>query len=119
MHYSDAGLRKLLAPVGPHWKEWRHAFHIAVLEKLPLSKKEIDIVFTHASSKAAWRGFGAKARIEDKMYHVYQETGNLVSASMPAAISMAKESCQLKRSDRVLCWIGSAGMSFNISSFRF
>jgi 3-oxoacyl-[acyl-carrier-protein] synthase III len=91
----------------------------AVLAKLPIPKKDIDIVFTHASSKAAWHGYGEKAGIEDKMYHIYPETGNLVSASIPAAIAMAKESGELKRGDRVLCWVGSAGMSFNVSSFRF
>ncbi|WP_246279110.1 hypothetical protein [Paraburkholderia ultramafica] len=38
---------------------------------------------------------------------------------MPAAISLAKDSGRLKRGDRVLCWVGSAGMSFNVSSFKF
>lgn len=91
----------------------------AVLTKLPVPKKDIDIVFTHASSKAAWHGYGEKAGIEDKMFHIYPETGNLVSASIPAAISLAKDSGSLKRGDRVMCWVGSAGMSFNASSFRF
>ncbi|REG50531.1 3-oxoacyl-[acyl-carrier-protein] synthase III [Paraburkholderia sp. BL6669N2] len=91
----------------------------AVLTKLPVPKKDIDIVFTHASSKAAWQGYGAKVGIDDKMYHIYPETGNLVSASIPAAISLAKDGGRLKRGDRVLCWVGSAGMSFNVSSFKF
>ncbi|MET3449731.1 3-oxoacyl-[acyl-carrier-protein] synthase III C-terminal domain-containing protein [Ralstonia sp. 1138] len=90
-----------------------------VLAKIAVPKNEIDIVFTHASSKAAWHGYGVSAGIEDRMYHIYPETGNLVSASIPAAISLAMESGRLKRGDRVLCWVGSAGMSFNSSSFRF
>ncbi|MEX3910132.1 3-oxoacyl-[acyl-carrier-protein] synthase III C-terminal domain-containing protein, partial [Paraburkholderia sp. BR14319] len=36
------------------------------------------------------------------MYHIYPDTGNLVSASIPAAISMAKETGKLKRGDRAL-----------------
>jgi acyl-CoA:acyl-CoA alkyltransferase len=87
--------------------------------KLAVPRKDIDIVFTHASSKAAWHGYGVKAGIDDKMYHIYPDTGNLVSASIPAAISMAKESGKLKRGDRAMCWVGSAGMSFNVSSFIF
>jgi len=90
-----------------------------VLSKLPVPKSEIDIVFTHASSKAAWHGYGVRAGIDDKIYHIYPETGNLVSASIPAAISLARDSGRLNRGDRVLCWVGSAGMSFNASSFRF
>jgi 3-oxoacyl-[acyl-carrier-protein] synthase III len=89
------------------------------LNKLPFPKKEIDIVFTHASSKAAWHRYGEKAGIADKIFHIYQNTGNLVSASIPAALSLAKKSGRLKRDDKVLCWVGSAGMSFNISSFKF
>ncbi|PXX17359.1 3-oxoacyl-[acyl-carrier-protein] synthase III C-terminal domain-containing protein [Paraburkholderia tropica] len=92
---------------------------IDVFAKLAVPRKDIDIVFTHASSKAAWHGYGVKAGIDDKMYHVYPDTGNLVSASIPAAISLAKESGALKRGDRALCWVGSAGMSFNVSSFIF
>lgn len=108
-----------------HFTSFGHELHknsdelTAVLGKLPVPKKDIDIVFTHASSKAAWHAYGAKAGIEDKMYHIYPETGNLVSASIPAAISLAKESGHLKRGDRVVCWVGSAGMSFNVSSFKF
>ncbi|MBB3257330.1 3-oxoacyl-[acyl-carrier-protein] synthase III [Paraburkholderia bannensis] len=90
-----------------------------VFGKLSVPKSAIDIVFTHASSKAAWHGYGVKAGIEDKMFHIYPETGNLVSASIPAALAMAKDSGRLKRGDRAACWVGSAGMSFNVSSFRF
>jgi acyl-CoA:acyl-CoA alkyltransferase len=98
----------------------RHSEEITdVLDRLPVPKSDIDIVFTHASSKAAWHGYGVKAGIDDKMFHIYPETGNLVSASIPTAISLARDSGALNRGDRVLCWVGSAGMSFNVSSFRF
>lgn len=89
------------------------------LNKLSMKKNDINIVFTHASSKSAWSKYGEKAGITDKMFHIYQSTGNLVSASIPAAISLAKESGKLKRGNQVVCWVGSAGMSFNVSSFRF
>ncbi|MES2770699.1 MAG: 3-oxoacyl-ACP synthase [Pseudomonadota bacterium] len=60
------------------------------IKNLPIKKSEIDIVFTHASSKTAWTGYGKKAGISEKIYHIYQNTGNLVSASVPAAISRQK-----------------------------
>jgi 3-oxoacyl-[acyl-carrier-protein] synthase III len=81
--------------------------------------KNVDIVFTHASSKSAWHSYGQKAGIAEKIYHIYQNTGNLVSASVPTAISLAIEENKLKRGDKVLCWVGSAGMSFGTMDFTF
>ncbi len=54
-----------------------------------------------------------------KVYHIYQETGNLVSASIPAAIAMSCSDNSLKRGDNVIFWVGSAGMSFNVTNFNY
>ncbi len=90
-----------------------------LFRNLPDSKKELDIVFTHASSKAEWHKYGQAIGIEDKIYHIYQKTGNLVSASVPAAMVLAKEEGKLKSNDKVLVWVGSAGMSFSAINFSF
>ena len=83
------------------------------------NKDKINIVFTHASSKLEWQKFGNQINLVDKLYHIYPSTGNLVSASVPTAIHQAIESKSLQRGDNVALWVGSAGMSYNSTSFTY
>lgn len=76
------------------------------------NKDLIDIVFTHASSKTEWTKCAQEVGIDKKIYHIYQKTGNLVSASLPAGIALAFMDGKLKEKSNIFCWIGSAGMSF-------
>jgi 3-oxoacyl-[acyl-carrier-protein] synthase III len=41
----------------------------------------------------------------------------VVSASVPAGIALAKEKGEIQRGDRLVTWVGSAGMSFSVCSF--
>jgi acyl-CoA:acyl-CoA alkyltransferase len=41
----------------------------------------------------------------------------VVSASVPAGIALAKEGGEVRRGDRLVTWVGSAGMSFSACSF--
>lgn len=70
-----------------------------------------DIVFTHTSSKRTWDSICVDLGVQDKLYHIVQQTGNVVSASVPTAISMAEKDGSLKRGDNVLVLFGSAGGS--------
>jgi 3-oxoacyl-[acyl-carrier-protein] synthase III len=92
---------------------------IKLFKTLSINKKDIDIVFTHASSKTEWEKYGKLIDIDEKIYHIYQKTGNLISASVPAAISLALDEKKIKKGDRILSWVGSAGMSFNATYFVF
>lgn len=83
------------------------------------NKKALDAVFVHASSKKAWDEFGAKIGVRDKIHHVYHKTGNLVSASIPAAIFDAIESGALVRGNQLALWVGSAGMSFSAARLGY
>lgn len=87
--------------------------------RLQLGPHDIDIAFTHASSKREWQGLADSLGIGEKVFHIFQDTGNLVSASIPAAISAALDSGALNRGDRALIWAGSAGMSFAASHFTY
>lgn len=84
-----------------------------------IKRDEIDIVFTHASSKSEWQACADAVGMGDKVYHIYQKTGNLISASVPGAMSLALEEQLLKRGNKVLFWVGSAGMSFSTITFTF
>lgn len=80
---------------------------------------DFDIAFTHTSSKAEWARFGEKCGIGSKIYHTYDRIGNVVSASIPASMALARADGRLKKGDRVLSCMGSAGMSLNVTTFNF
>ncbi|HEV2524244.1 MAG TPA: 3-oxoacyl-[acyl-carrier-protein] synthase III C-terminal domain-containing protein [Gammaproteobacteria bacterium] len=92
---------------------------IKLFRELSIPVENIDIVFTHASSSTAWESAGKVVGIDGKIHHIYPQTGNLVSASIPAAMAMALQENKFKRGDRVVCWVASAGMSFAAFSFVF
>ncbi|MBU6338669.1 MAG: hypothetical protein KGQ36_01675 [Rickettsiales bacterium] len=92
---------------------------VKLFNSMSVNKEKIDIVFTHASSKNEWQKYGDTVGIGNKIYHIYHRTGNLVSASVPAAMFLAEQEGKLKRGAKVLSWVGSAGMSFNGTLFEF
>lgn len=90
---------------------------IDVLQRLKTPLDEIKAFFPHAASKQLWFDAGTELGVADRIWFVYPEYGNLVSASAPAGMAMAMESGAIREGDRVGGWIGSAGMSF--ASFAF
>ena len=81
--------------------------------------EQADVVFTHSSSLPAWTSVGREHGFAEKIFHIYPETGNVVSASIPAAMSLAKKAGKLLKGDQVMFLMGSAGMSFALSRFVF
>jgi 3-oxoacyl-[acyl-carrier-protein] synthase III len=81
------------------------------LAGLQMDQAQFKRVFVHASSKTDWTNYGQAAGIADKIHHISHRTGNLVSASIPAAIHHALCQGQLQQDDSCLFWVGSAGMS--------
>ncbi|MFI6729048.1 3-oxoacyl-ACP reductase [Streptomyces sp. R-74717] len=90
-----------------------------VFKRLDAPKEEATAVFTHASSKRFWQEMADGVGLGDKIFHVFQNTGNIVSASVPTAIATAVSEGRLKRGDRAIGWLGSAGMSFSAFSFVY
>lgn len=88
-----------------------------LLDRLKMACEDADIVFTHTSSSAEWHKAGEKHGFAEKLYHLYPNTGNVVSASIPASLAQAKIDGRLKPEDRVVLLMGSAGMSFAAGSF--
>jgi 3-oxoacyl-[acyl-carrier-protein] synthase III len=86
-----------------------------VLQRTGIRMDEVDIIFTHTSSLTEWQSLGESLGIAEKISHVYQNIGNVVSASIPAAMSIAK----LNKGTRILSLMGSAGMSFCVNDFTF
>ncbi|MFI9505226.1 3-oxoacyl-[acyl-carrier-protein] synthase III C-terminal domain-containing protein [Nocardia sp. NPDC052566] len=90
---------------------------LAVFERLDPPIEEVAALFTHASSKRYWQGMADKVGLGSAIHHVYDKTGNVVSASVPAAIASAMAEGRLRDGDRAACWVGSAGMSFGAFTF--
>lgn len=80
---------------------------------------QADVVFTHSSSMPAWTHVGREHGFAEKIFHIYPDTGNVVSASIPAAMSLARKAGKLRKGDQVMFLMGSAGMSFALSRFVF
>ena len=70
-----------------------------------------DQVFTHTSSPRAWSRILSAVGLEDRCIDIARDTGNLVSASIPTAISMAVESGAFQRGQEAMVLFGSAGAS--------
>jgi 3-oxoacyl-[acyl-carrier-protein] synthase III len=90
---------------------------IDVFRRLSAPHDSIRMVFPHASSKRDWHDGADVLGIRDRLFHIYPEYGNVVSASVPAGLALALESGRIQRGDRLATWVGSAGMSFSACSF--
>ena len=89
-----------------------------VFRKLCCPLEEIRMVFPHTASKKLWEDTGKEVG-SPPVYYVYPDYGNLVSASVPAGIDLARGEGAIKRGDRLVGWVGSAGMSFAAYSFIY
>ncbi|MGB3439126.1 MAG: 3-oxoacyl-[acyl-carrier-protein] synthase III C-terminal domain-containing protein [Actinophytocola sp.] len=90
---------------------------LTVLERLGVAPDTVTALFTHASSKNIWQGMADKVGLGHTIEHVYHKTGNVVSASIPAAIAAAIDAGRLRPGERGVGWVGSAGMSFGAFTF--
>ncbi len=91
----------------------------AVFERLTVPLDEVKALFTHASSKRYWQRMADEAGLGSVVHHVFDRTGNIVSASVPTAISSALDRGVVRPGDRAVGWVGSAGMSFCAFTFVF
>lgn len=89
-----------------------------VFRRLRCPFDEIRMVFPHAVSKKLYEDAGKEVGAPP-IYYIYPQYGNLVSASVPAGIDLARQEGLIKRGDRLVGWLGSAGMSFAAYSFIY
>lgn len=79
-----------------------------------------DIWFPHAASAEACRISAEQLDLGAKLYYAtFPRYGNLVSASIPAAIHLALEEKRLTRGSKVVLCPASAGMSFALVDFVY
>ncbi|MEV6276624.1 3-oxoacyl-[acyl-carrier-protein] synthase III C-terminal domain-containing protein [Nocardia sp. NPDC051832] len=92
---------------------------LGVYRGLEVDPEKVSALFTHASSKRHWQMMADSVGLGEVIHHVFPATGNLVSASVPTAMASAIEAGALRRGERAVGWVGSAGMSFGAFSFVY
>jgi 3-oxoacyl-[acyl-carrier-protein] synthase III len=75
----------------------------------------IDLWLPHAASEANFRLIARKVGVGERLYtKVFRRYGNLISASIPAAIVMAQQDGMLRRGNRIVMCPATAGMAFGL-----
>ena len=98
-----------------------HGLPLAVdqFKNAGIQPEDVDILFTHSSSKKDWSEIAELCGLGAKVYDLYARYGNVVSAAVPAAMALAAEEGALKRGQRVVALVASAGMSFSTAAFTY
>lgn len=100
-----------------HEEGAKHA--LAAFDALGISHEDVDVVIPHSSSRTISEQLAQARGLLPKTYSIYQTYGNVVSASLPVGLFEAARTGFLKRGDRVMTWMGAAGMSFSATLFEF
>jgi len=79
-----------------------------------------DICFGHAASERASQLIGLRLGLPYNLYYpTHSNYGNTVSASVPLAMSLALADGRVRRGDKVLVIVRSAGITVGLASFTF
>ncbi len=79
-----------------------------------------DIVFGHSVSVPVSRIVLRQLKLDPaRYYEIFPTYGNVVSASLPLAMSLAQDEGRLQRGHRVLLVMGGAGLTTALSTFMF
>lgn len=85
-----------------------------------LVSSQFDICFSHSVSMKAARSVADALNLPFSIHFpTHVEFGNTAAASVPLAMSLAYQQERLKRGDRVLVAVGSAGITIGFASFTF
>jgi len=84
-----------------------------------LRERPHDIVFGHNPSEPACILVARRLGVEDRYFPTHRDYGNTVSAALPLGMSLARAAGRLRRGDRVLLAVGSAGITVGFASLTF
>ena len=94
---------------------------VQIFEADPKLRNERHVIcFGHAASERAIKMIGERLGLPLDMYvQTHSRFGNTVSASVPLGISVALSGGRLRRGDKTLIIVGSAGIAVGIASFTY
>lgn len=88
-----------------------------VFNSLSAPLHSIGVVFPHTVSCPAINKAASMIGAQHLIYNIFPKVGNVISASVPAGLSLAMDSGRVKRGDIAAGWVGSAGMVFSAYTF--
>ncbi|AYA39233.1 ketoacyl-ACP synthase III [Xenorhabdus nematophila] len=89
-----------------------------VFKKHNVNSSDLHKIFIHTGAPNMWTKFGHEIQVADKIHHIGQRTGNIITASIPFGIADAMKNGQVERDKLCLGWAGSGGMVFSVMSFK-
>ena len=94
---------------------------IEVYESDPVFRDGVyDVAFGHAASEKAAQLIRRRLEIPAATYFsTHAQFGNTISASVPLAMSLAREQQRLNRGDRVLVIVGASGITVGLATFTY
>ncbi|WEV53916.1 3-oxoacyl-ACP synthase [Leuconostocaceae bacterium ESL0723] len=96
------------------------AFVENLLDEAGLKMDDIDMVIPHQASGLAMKIMKKHLDIPDeKFYNIINDHGNMVSASIPTALSLAIDRGDIKRGDKVLMIGTAAGLTMQGLVFEY
>lgn len=81
--------------------------------------RRFDIAFGHNASARVCDLVAHRLGLGNIFFPTHREYGNTVSASIPLGMSLALEQGRLRRGDKVLIIVGSAGITVGLAAFTF
>jgi len=78
-----------------------------------------DVAFGHEASEKLSADITKQCGVHDVYFPTHRRFGNTVSASIPLAMRVAEEEGRLRRGDRVVVLVGSAGISVGFATFTY
>jgi 3-oxoacyl-[acyl-carrier-protein] synthase III len=93
---------------------------VEVWNEVPaLRERPHDVVFGHNPSEPSCTLVARRLGVADRYFPTHREYGNTVSAALPLGMSVARDAGRLRRGQRVLLAVGSAGITVGFASFTF
>jgi len=84
-----------------------------------LRARHHDLVVGHNPSEGACALVARRLGVADRYVPTHRAYGNTVSAALPLGLSVAQQTGRLRRGDRVLLAVGSAGITVGFASLTF
>ena len=80
---------------------------------------DVRVAVPHGATWSSWHEQRERFAVLQKLFHIYPEYGNLVSAAIPGTLAKALDAKKFSRGDKVLVCGASAGMAFSAVVFEF
>jgi 3-oxoacyl-[acyl-carrier-protein] synthase III len=92
---------------------------LELLERYRQMRDAVKIVIPHSYTRKGWIDAARMLDLDVPFYFVYPRYGNLITGSVPCALSLAIGEGRIERGDTVFAIVPAAGMSLASYTFRY